>query len=85
VCNVPAMYDVAYDGPALAAVTPKYPDVPALVAKRTVADLAEWPYPRRQLVPVTEVVHDRLSVEVFRGCTRGLPLLPGGNDHPPGS
>ncbi|MDE0135397.1 MAG: TIGR03960 family B12-binding radical SAM protein [Acidimicrobiaceae bacterium] len=75
---VPAMYDIAYDGPALAAVTPKYPDVPALVAKRTVADLAEWPYPRRQLVPVTEVVHDRLSVEVFRGCTRGCRFCQAG-------
>lgn len=75
---VPAMYDIAYDGPALAAVTPKYPDVPALVAKRTVADLAEWPYPRQQLVPVTEVVHDRLSVEVFRGCTRGCRFCQAG-------
>jgi len=75
---VPAMYDIAYDRPALAAVTPKYPDVPALVAKRTVADLAEWPYPRRQLVPVTEVVHDRLSVEVFRGCTRGCRFCQAG-------
>ena len=71
------MYDVAYDGPDLVAVTPRYPDVPAEVAKRTVADLADWPYPKHQLVPLTEVVHDRLNVEVFRGCTRGLPLLPG--------
>ena len=61
---------------------PNRPDVPAEVAKRTVADLADWPYPVRPLVPLTEVVHDRLNVEVFRGCTRGLPLLPGGDDHP---
>ena len=40
---------------------------PATVEKRTVADLADWPYPRHQLVPLTEVVHDRLNVEVFRG------------------
>ena len=75
---VPAMYEVAYDGPALAEVTPKHSDVPPVVAKRTVADLADWPYPRRQLVPVTEVVHDRLSVEVFRGCTRGCRFCQAG-------
>ena len=41
-------------------------------------DLAEWPYPRRQLVPLTEVVHDRLNVEVFRGCTRGCRFCQAG-------
>ncbi len=76
---VPALYDVTYraDG-RLAAVTPRYPEVPEQVEKRTVADLAEWPYPRRQLVPLTEVVHDRLNVEVFRGCTRGCRFCQAG-------
>ena len=75
---VPSMYDVAYDGPHLVAVTPRYPDVPERVEKRTVADLGEWPYPKRQLVPLTEVVHDRLNVEVFRGCTRGCRFCQAG-------
>jgi radical SAM family uncharacterized protein len=76
---VPALYDVAYrDDGRLAAVTPRYPEVPEQVEKRTVADLAEWPYPRRQLVPLTEVVHDRLNVEVFRGCTRGCRFCQAG-------
>jgi radical SAM family uncharacterized protein len=75
---VPSMYAVAYDGAELVAVTPRYPDVPAEVSKRTVADLAEWPYPKRQLVPLTEVVHDRLNVEVFRGCTRGCRFCQAG-------
>jgi radical SAM family uncharacterized protein len=75
---VPAMYDVRYDGPAVAAVTPRYPDVPERVEKRTVADLDDWPYPRQQLVPLTEVVHDRLNVEVFRGCTRGCRFCQAG-------
>jgi radical SAM family uncharacterized protein len=75
---VPSVYEVTYDGPALVAVTPRYADVPAVVEKRTIADLAEWPYPRSQLVPMTEVIHDRLNVEIFRGCTRGCRFCQAG-------
>ena len=75
---VPSMYEVDYNGPAIAEVRPRFDDVPEVVEKRTVADLGDWPYPKRQLVPLIEVVHDRLNVEVFRGCTRGCRFCQAG-------
>ncbi|HAF67936.1 MAG TPA: B12-binding domain-containing radical SAM protein, partial [Acidimicrobiaceae bacterium] len=75
---VPSMYEVTYDGPDLVSIEPTDVDLPASIEKRTVADLADWPYPRSQLVPLTEVVHDRLNVEIFRGCTRGCRFCQAG-------
>ena len=74
---VPALYDVTYDGPQVVSIVPNGP-APEQVEKRTVADLADWPYPKQQLAPLTEVVHDRLNVEVFRGCTRGCRFCQAG-------
>ncbi len=75
---VPSLYEPHYEGQALVALTPRFPGVPERIEKRTIADLAEWPYPKNQLAPLTEVVHDRLNVEVFRGCTRGCRFCQAG-------
>ncbi len=75
---VPSLYEPSYEGGRLTATEPRSAAAPAVVEKRTVADLAAWPYPRTQLVPLTEVVHDRLNVEVFRGCTRGCRFCQAG-------
>ncbi len=75
---VPGLFEPCYEGGRLVGTRPSEPGIAEVVDKRTVADLAAWPYPKRQLVPLTEVVHDRLNVEVFRGCTRGCRFCQAG-------
>jgi radical SAM family uncharacterized protein len=76
---VPKFYDVTYlpDG-RIQRVAPNRPGVPWRVDKHTVMDLDQWPYPKKPLVPLAETVHERYSVEIFRGCTRGCRFCQAG-------
>jgi radical SAM family uncharacterized protein len=80
----PSLYEVSYEPDGrVAAVTPAADGVPELVERRIVADLDAAPAPIRPVVPFVESVHDRLAVEIMRGCAHGCRFCQAGATYRP--
>jgi radical SAM family uncharacterized protein len=65
---VPTLYDVTYHEDGTIARIENLPPAPEVVAKTTVLDLENAPFPVKPVVPNVEVIHDRINVEIMRGC-----------------
>ena len=76
---VPSLYDVTYkaDG-TIEAYTPLYDDVPKKVTKQIIKDLDKVYFPDKVVMPYIETVHDRIMLEVYRGCIRGCRFCQAG-------
>ncbi len=80
---VPSLYDVTYhDDGTIAAITPRE-GAPEVVTKRIVQNFNDSYFPVKTIVPSTEIVHDRVMLEVFRGCIRGCRFCQAGYAYRP--
>lgn len=75
---VPSLYNVTYtDDGFISDVVPEY-DAPEIVKKRIIEDFDNVYYPDNIIVPYMSIVHDRITLEIMRGCTRGCRFCQAG-------
>ena len=76
---VPSLYEVTYnENGTIKAYTPIYDDIPKQVTKQIIGDLDKVYFPDKVVMPYIETVHDRIMLEVYRGCIRGCRFCQAG-------
>lgn len=80
---VPSFYKPVYNDDCTINHFDVHPGAPEKVTKRIIADLNSVHFPLSPIVPSTEVVHDRVNLELFRGCVRGCRFCQAGHVYRP--
>ena len=75
---VPSLYDVVYNDDGTVKSITANEGAPKVVLKRIMRDMDKAYYPTKTIVPSTEIVQDRVSLELFRGCIRGCRFCQAG-------
>lgn len=76
---VPALYVVEYnEDNTVKSINPKFENLPKTIRKRVINNLDDSYYPEELIVPYLDIVHDRIMMEIFRGCIRGCRFCQAG-------
>ncbi len=80
---VPSLYEVEYYGPRQVSFRPRHKDVPETIEAAVCDDFENAPCPTAPLVPLTETIHDRIALEIMRGCPNGCRFCQAGMTRKP--
>ena len=80
---IPSLYEPIYEGDRFLGVEPKRSWLPNRIKRTIIPDLSKAPFPTKPIVPYLQIVHDRLGVEIARGCTRSCRFCQAGVEYRP--
>ncbi len=80
---IPSLYEPIYEGDKFLGLNPKKSWLPQRIKRTIYPDLSKAPFPTKPIVPYLQIVHDRLGIEIARGCTRSCRFCQAGIEYRP--
>ncbi len=75
----PSLYDISYHGDTtIRGIHPKVSGLPSRICSASIRDLNKAYFPTKPIVPFVKTIHDRITIEVMRGCTQGCRFCQAG-------